>query len=182
LKLACLPADDVVEKARRTIVRSFFGYSSDSVFNHSGEVTFSVDRSGVAGTPVEKVWQNYTDALLAIIDRLRGVCIDNRDAFDLFDAWDSERVVWYVDPPYLRGVRKLGGYRHEFTDDQHERLGGVVNRLKGCVLLSGYPSELYDKMFSHWQRFEKEASVPQNYGTDPLRVEVLWVKPAGKIF
>lgn len=51
----------------------------------------------------------------------------------------------YADPPYVLGSRKGGAiYRHEYTDDDHRELLAVLADLPCAVMLSGYPSELYD--------------------------------------
>ena len=63
-------------------------------------------------------------------------------------------VVVYCDPPYLRSVRSCQRdyYRHEFASaDDHRRLLAVLRALPARVILSGYPSELYNRELSEWR-------------------------------
>jgi DNA adenine methylase len=178
LLLSFEDTDDLLEKARRTVVRSFMGFAGDSIF--SNRASFSVDKLAKSGSSRQNVWDSYADALLGIVDRLKGVALENRDAFDLIRDFDSSRCVQYCDPPYVESTRKHGGYRYEIDEDQHRELGRILNGLKSCVLVSGYPSALYDEVFRGWERHETDAFTVQNYGNSPFRREVLWVKPACK--
>lgn len=53
----------------------------------------------------------------------------------------------YCDPPYVRssrsGARDL--YKHEMTDLEHRRLLRVIRTLPCMVMISGYPSKLYNE-------------------------------------
>jgi DNA adenine methylase len=107
------------------------------------------DRSGT--TPAHD-WANFPDVLLAIIERLNGVVIENRDAVTVMRRHDTPRTLHYVDPPYLPETRspankydlKYRAYRHELTRGDHIKLLAALKRLDGMVILSGYPSGLYD--------------------------------------
>ncbi len=37
------------------------------------------------------------------------------------------------------------------TDEQHEQLGQLLNQVKGKVILSGYDSPLYAKLYKGWR-------------------------------
>jgi DNA adenine methylase len=178
LELACQASEDDVERARRTVVRSFFGFGPVSVFVSGRVPSFSVDGPDSAGCNGAVGWSGYPDVLLAIVDRLKGVTVENRDAFGLMPGYDSPGACFYVDPPYVRSTRQSGTYRYEFTDDQHKELSRVLKGLRGAVLLSGYPSGLYDELYRGWDRYEREAFTVFNCGGDPVRTEVLWVKGA----
>jgi DNA adenine methylase len=107
------------------------------------------DRSGT--TPAHD-WRNYPDALVAIVERFQGVVIENRDAVEIMRQHDSTKTLHYVDPPYLPETRspankydlKHRAYRHELTRDDHVVLLAELKTLAGMVVLSGYPSGLYD--------------------------------------
>lgn len=59
----------------------------------------------------------------------------------------------YADPPYLHSTRRSRArYQHEMSDDDHRRLLRVLLALPCPVLLSGYPSALYDDTLNGWQR------------------------------
>ena len=123
-----------------------------------------------------------TSHLRPLAERLRGVTIDCLDALECIRRYDSEKTLFYVDPPYPRGVRgrRGEGYRHEMAMTDHEALLGLLRGLKGIVVLSGYASELYDENLADWERYERKARVDGSGSA----VEVLWVKSsaAGKCF
>ena len=69
-----------------------------------------------------------------------------------------------------------GTYRHELSDGEHAELLEALLRLRGMVLLSGYPSPLYDAALPGWQRVERAAMAD---GALP-RTECLWLNPAAQ--
>ena len=175
--------ENPTEQARRTVVRAFMGFASAAVTKErkpagslrGGRPTtgFRANSNKSGSTPARD-WMNYPEALDAIIDRLRGVVVENRNAMDLMPQHDSEQTVFYVDPPYVAATRDKGGdYRHEMTDADHERLAEVLHGLCGAVVLSGYGCELYDRLYAGWQRIERTAHA--DGGRD--RTEVLWLSP-----
>lgn len=169
-----IKSDDPLEQARRTVVRSFFGFGTIAVLCDEGESHPGFKSSiKIAGTSPAPTWKNYPDALAAIIERLRGVVIENRNAIELLPIHDSKETVFYVDPPYLPSVRDPGDdYRFEMTEAEHIELAEKLNKTEGAVLLSGYHSELYDELYKGWIRREKRTKA-NGHGD---RVEVLWMK------
>lgn len=170
--LAYKEADDEVEGARRLIVRSFMGFGSNS---HARSTGFRANSTRSGTTPAHD-WRNYPDALLAAIERLRGVIIESRDAKEVMAAHDSEGTLHYVDPPYVTSTRAdpKKGYAVELSDDDHRDLLGFLKTLRGKVVLSGYPHPLYDEHLSGWQRIERPALADGARA----RTEVLWKNPA----
>lgn len=163
------PSEDPIEQARRTVIRSFMGFGSNS---HNKNTGFRSNSNRSSTTPAHD-WRNYPNALGAVIDRLRGVVIENRDAIEVMLTHDAETTLHYVDPPYVASTRDKGGdYRHEMTDDQHVHLAEVLANLKGSVIVSGYHSELYDDIYAGWQRIERRALAD---GASE-RIEVLWMR------
>jgi DNA adenine methylase len=158
-----------VERARRTVIRSFMGFGSNGVHQRTGFRSNS-NRSGT--TPAHD-WVNYPDSLSRIVKRLQGVCVLNRDAQDVMSAHDGAETLHYVDPPYVKASRTDDGddYAHEMDDGQHEALLKFLMGLSGKVVLSGYASDVYDDVLIGWRR-ETKASLAD--GARP-RVEVLWM-------
>lgn len=177
---AYVPTNDPVERARRTIVRSFMGF---------GTTTLRHSRTGFrskglrVGQPPQIDWVNYPEQLRYFTERMRGVVIENRPAVDLIRHQDSPEALFYVDPPYVHDTRsaiKNGShngtaYRHEMSDEQHRELAEVLHAAAGMVVLSGYASDLYDReLYSDWDRHERECL---SDGAQP-RTEVLYLNPA----
>lgn len=166
--LSYTPTEDPLEQARRTVARSFMGFGSNS---HNKATGFRANSNRSGTTPTHD-WRNYPEAFVAVIERLRGVCIENRDAVEVMQAHDGDETVHYVDPPYVASTRDKGGdYRHEMTDADHAALAAELHKLRGAVVLSGYASPLYDELYSGWQRIERAALAD---GASP-RTEVLWL-------
>lgn len=166
------PAEDAVERARRLIIRSFMGFGS----NGHNRLTGFRANSNRSGTTPARDWVNYPDALAAIIGRMTGVVIENRDACEVMGAHDTPETLHYVDPPYVMATRSDTGsdYAHELTDDQHQALLAFLCTLEGTVVLSGYPHEMYDNALSGWQRIDRPALADN---AKP-RTEVLWINRA----
>jgi DNA adenine methylase len=181
-KACYAPSTDPVERARRMIARSFMGHGSGAVFCRPTGFRANANASGAHNTAAE--WGGYPECLVAIIERLKGVVIENRPAPDVMTAADSAETLHYVDPPYVPATRsdrsRKGGtlyhaYAHEMTDDDHRALLDALRRLTGYVVLSGYPSALYDDALGDWRRVTTSALAD---GARE-RTEVLWINPAG---
>jgi DNA adenine methylase len=163
------PSEDPLEQARRTVVRAFMGFGSNS-HNRATGFRSNSDRSGT--TPAMD-WRHYPGEFGAIIERLQGVVIENRDALEVIQIHDSPATLHYIDPPYVSDTRDAGkDYRHEMTDADHEQLASVLREVKGAVIVSGYPSPLYEDLYSGWTRAEQAALAD---GAAP-RTEVLWMR------
>jgi DNA adenine methylase len=162
------PTSDSIEQARRTVVRSFMGFGSNA---HSQPTGFR-SCSNRSGTTPAHDWKNYPDALDALIERLQGVCIENKNAIDVMMQHDSSETLHYVDPPYVFSTRNKGqDYRHELDDNAHIGLFHSLDDLKGMIVLSGYRSELYDDMYSGWYCVQRAARAD---GASK-RIECIWL-------
>lgn len=170
------PTEDPIERARRIVVRSYMGFGGNL-----GRPTASgkPQRTGFrmtshdAGRNCARVWENFPDAIDAITARLRGVVIENREAIDVLLRNDTPETLHYVDPPYVQATRDRGSdYRFEMNDDDHRKLAEVLNSLEGAVVLSGYPSALYEDLFAGWKRVER----PAQADGARARTEVLWLR------
>lgn len=173
--------DDPVENARRLIVRSFQGFGSDG-FNRNQRTGFRANANRSGTTPAHD-WTNYPDSLEILVRRVQGVVIENRPAIEIMLQHDGPDTLHYVDPPYLPETRstksrksgeRYHAYRHEMTAGDHEALLEVLVSLKGMVVLSGYPSPMYEAALAGWRRIERDALAD---GARP-RTEVLWFNHA----
>jgi len=163
------PSGDPMEQARRTVVRSYMGFGSNS---HNQNTGFR-SNSNRSGTTPAADWRNYPKAMPAMIDRLRGVVIENRDALEVMQRHDCRDTLHYVDPPHVPETRNKGeDYRHEMTVDDHIKMAGGLNGLEGMVIISGYRSTLYDELFAGWQRVERRALADGAR----QRTECLWLR------
>jgi len=164
-------SSDPIERARRLVIRSFMGFGS----NGHNRVTGFRANSNRSGTTPAHDWVNYPDSLIQVIDRLSGVTVENKDAKLVMAQHDGPDTLHYVDPPYVFETRAdlSKDYAHELTDDDHAELLVFLRGLAGMVVLSGYPSGLYDDALSDWVRVERKALADGA----AERTEVLWINP-----
>lgn len=164
------PSEDAVEQARRTVARCFMGFGSNA---HQRMTGFRANSSRSGTTPAHD-WSHYPAEVPAMVERLRGVVIENRDATEVIRQHDGPETLFYIDPPYVMGTRSDKGkdYSHEMTDVDHEDLAGVLNGLQGMVILSGYDGPLYTELYRGWKRVERAALADGA----AARTEVLWLR------
>lgn len=171
--LAYKKARSPIEQARQTVIKTFLGFGSDSIWRKSG-FRANCNRSGT--TPAID-WRHFPSALTDLSERFQGVVIEDRPALRVIEDQDGPETLFYVDPPYIHSSR-VGGerYRHEMSEAEHIKLSLVLKAAKGKVVLSAYPDPLYDRLYKKWHREEKK--VLSQYMTDSkkaARVEVLWM-------
>jgi DNA adenine methylase len=165
-----------VEQARRTILRSFAGFGSAST--NGDHATGFRAVSAKSSKKAALNWANYPEQIGGFVERLRGVIIENRPAIDVIRQHDSPQTFFYLDPPYPHCTRNMqrgnAMYAHELTDKDHMDLAGVVHKVAGMVIISGYDCELYRDLFGHWTQFEMNHIVDGGN----RRVERIWLNPA----
>lgn len=94
----------------------------------------------------------------------------------------------YSDPPYLIETRKSQRrYRFDYTDKDHIELLEILKSLPCRVILSGYPSSLYDKYLNNWNSIELQVMSHGGPRTEKLwynyKVDrIHWATYAGKDF
>ena len=90
---------------------------------------------------------------------------------------DGPATLFYLDPPYLhetRAAKDVYG-RHEMSEADHRELLDTLLKCLGKVMLSGYPSALYDRALAGWTRHTFD--LPNNAAggkTKGRETEVLW--------
>jgi hypothetical protein len=104
----------------------------------------SAEQMGIDLDPVVvSLWQRKWPSLCEIvhgdaIEVLRGLRLD-------------ADTVLYADPPYHPDSRRRSRvYRHDYTTADHECLLDCLTTLPCKVLLSGYPSRLYEHRLKDW--------------------------------
>jgi DNA adenine methylase len=80
------------------------------------------------------------------------------------------RELIYCDPPYLHHTRTSGRrYRCDYEEQDHIELLTLLKALPCHVILSGYPSTLYDDLLEGWHSVELQVM-----NQDGVRTEKLW--------
>lgn len=177
-----LDVDDDLERARRIWVRLSQGRAG--MLRRTGW-RFYRDAARRTGS-MPWTLNAYTDRIWDATERLAGVSLECRPALRVIEDYGQHpSVLLYVDPPYLGTTRHHGNqYRHELRGDTaHRELATALHGCAAIVVLSGYPSALYDEIYADWHRIDFAAYTGQG-GTkgrsSGLRTEVLWAnRPLG---
>lgn len=168
------PTTDPLEQARRFYVRSWQSFGS-GVSKSSTGWRYQIGAGDNSRASAVRSW-NATDHLWAVAERLKQVQIECDDAYKVIERYDSKETLFYLDYPYVHSTRYdvSKGYSHELTDADHRRFAGLVHRVKGFVVVSGYPSALYDDIYAGWMCVQKET----NDINGKKQTECLWLSPA----
>lgn len=100
-------------------------------------------------------------------------------------AYQGRELV-YCDPPYQPQTRSSGRrYRFDYAEQDHVELLTVLESLPCAVILSGYPSRLYDERLGGWQSLELQVMNQAGVRTEKLWFNfrpdrVHWASYAGK--
>lgn len=159
-----------IEKARGLYIHFRQGMKAKKT-NNTWLCNMSYDkRSGLK----LRAWKSAIEKIMPIAERFSNVQIENLPGLEIIQKYDGKNTFFYIDPPYVFGSRSHKGdcYSHEMTDYEHETLLAQLAKCKGKVLLSGYPSELYEKHLASWHKIEIEKTINSSKGK---RVEVLWM-------
>ncbi|AFY61560.1 DNA adenine methylase [Synechococcus sp. PCC 6312] len=136
-------------------------------------------RSGMAGAVSR--WLGSVEGLSEIVQRLLRVQIECASAIEIIQRYDSEKTLFYCDPPYPHDSRSdKNAYGFEMNDSEHRELADVLKNVKGKVALSGYHCKLMNELYKDWDYIESppKKAHSTNTRTDNLkqdRTEVLWV-------
>lgn len=168
-----LPPAGELEVARRTWVQLTQGRAGTRRPNERTGWRFVVAPS--YGMSMPDLLDSYLSRFPAAVRRLRRVSLECRPALELIRDYGSEpSALIYVDPPYVRSARTSSGYRYEMTDDDHRALAEVLHTCAAAVVLSGYPSPLYDlELFPGWHRTDLAGHTSQG-GAGKVTTEALW--------
>jgi DNA adenine methylase len=165
--------DDAMTAALRYLVRRRF--SRDSLgkdFSWSNRL-----RGGMPGDV--NGWRTFRLELPTIARRLERVAFHCRDAVELIREHDGPKTFTCCDPPYLHETRAArSAYAFEMTGGDHLRLLDAIVRCRGAVIISGYPSTIYDEALADWDRVEilvKNNAAQTKQKSN--RTEVLWLNP-----
>jgi DNA adenine methylase len=177
LRLACAVRGrdelDPVERARLFYVRARQTRTGLAQTASPGRWAYCVatSRAGVAGAISR--WFGGIEALYYIADRLLRVQIENLDAFEVIQKYDSPDTLFYCDPPYVHDARgDTHAYAYEMSDEQHKQLAELLHSVKAKVALSGYHCELMDNLYRDWHCYEAPPRLC--HSVKQVRREVLW--------
>lgn len=171
-----IPEDvtDEVEIARRVWVKLTQGRGG--ALRSTGWRFHEAPEGGTSTMP--RTLRSYLDRMPPVARRLAQVTLECRPALDVIAGYGRcPTNLLYIDPPYLADTRGAAAYRFEMGDeDRHRQLADALHACEAAVVVSGYPSSLYDEdLYAGWDRFEMTAGTGQCVGKGyQERTEVLW--------
>lgn len=121
----------------------------------------------------------YVERMAVAAERLHHVSLECRPALEIINQYGAHpKCCLYVDPPYVGTTRSNGGNGYRVEMREPERHGELLDALLACrasVVLSGYPSDLYDDALVDWDRLEIPTFTGQSTSrAKAARTEVIW--------
>ncbi len=124
-------------------------------------------------------WWTAIEQLPAIIDRIKRVQILCQSAFDAIPRFDHPEALIYCDPPYVHSTRDENSrniYHAEMNDSEHRELAKLLHSCESKIVLSGYPSAMYDELYRDWRGEQFDIANHAAGGKTKTReVECLWM-------
>lgn len=154
---ACQPARSLsdLERARRFYVRARQTRTGLAQTSSEGRWAHCVltSRAGMSGAVSR--WLGSVEGLSEIAQRLQRVQIENAPALEVIARYDTKETLFYVDPPYVHDARgDASAYGFEMTNAEHEELAELLGGIRGRAVVSGYRTDLYDRLFKGWRRVD----------------------------
>ena len=166
---------DPLEKARRFLISTMMTVNGAVGETGAG---FSFSQSYTRNGKEARVnrWYNLSKRLEKVVERLKSVRVENRDARELLEMFLSKpATLFYIDPPYL--MQRSHHYKHDIDEKFHIELLELSNKAKCMMLISSYDNELYNEMLSPkngWAKTVIETNTADTSGKKYGRKEVLW--------
>ena len=122
-------------------------------------------------------WNTIIKMLPLIAERLAHVHILNQPALETLKVFNNDDALVYVDPPYLPDARTANDiYAYEMSTEDHIKLSNILNSFNGKVVLSGYPSKLYRRLYEGWKCVKKKvANHSSQTKKKARRTEAIWM-------
>ncbi len=169
--------DTELERARKFLVQAMFAVNG--VFGKErGGFSYSQSYSRSGKDARVNRWYNLKERLERVVERLRWVRIENRDAIELLEMFSNRpATLVYLDPPYLGD--RTNGYTNDANDEEfHLKMLKQAHKAKCMIFISGYENDLYDDFFTMkkgWQRKTINTITKDTKGKSHMRSEVVWM-------
>lgn len=166
-----------LEQARRFLVATMMTVNA-TIGSPSCGFSFSQSYAREGKEARVNRWYNLPERLEKVVERLRGVRVENRDACELLKMFaDRPATLMYLDPPYY--TKRDHGYVIDANDRQfHLDLLNECQKAKCMLLISGYRNDLYDEILTSekgWTNLAIKTHTRDTTGKDYPRIEVLWM-------
>lgn len=98
-------------------------------------------------------WHKRIEQFLPIINRLKGVIIENLDFREIFERYDSPDTLFYCDPPYFKSEYYYSDC-YKFTEKDHKDLALIVKNIEGKFFLNYDDHEEIRNMYKDFNIYE----------------------------
>ena len=166
-----------IERARRFLVQSMMAING-SFGSAKGGFSYSDSYSRNNRDARVNRWNNLPDRLNQVVQRLKRVRIENKDALKLTKRYlFRPATLLYLDPPYLGN--RTNGYNIDANDENfHHKLLKLADKANCMVFISGYENQLYNSILrkeNGWQKKSIETTTKNSTGKAHKRIEVVWM-------
>jgi DNA adenine methylase len=169
--------DSKLERARKFLVQAMMAVNGVFGKEKGG---FSYSQSYTRNERDARVnrWYNMPERITEVVERLRDVRIDNRDAIELLEMFlKRPATLMYIDPPYLGD--RTQGYTNDANDEEfHLNLLKTAQKAHCMIFISGYDNELYNSELTKkkgWSKRTIGTATKDIYGKEHTREEVVWM-------
>lgn len=145
-----------IEKARRLFIRSQLSFFDDGkpLDIQSGNLMANLES-----------WNQQPKVIQHASKRLKNTIIENRDALEVLDLYDTPDTLFFIDYPFSS---------EHLSDHETELINKLIG-VKGSVILCGWDNALYHDLLNGWVK--KKRVQPGR-----TRAECLWICPKTKQF
>ena len=158
--------DNEIERARKFAIRCWMGFGCGNRYQNGFRTS-----QQYTSPPTTRQWNEFAEVIYAAAERLKHAQIENVDALELIERYNTSDVFFYLDPPYVLGVRKNYLYNYETDDDYHEKLLKKLLKHPGKIIISGYDNDLYNDMLKGWVKVQKHTTAERGI----QRTETIWM-------
>lgn len=166
-----------IERARRFLVATMMAVNGTIGSSHGG-FSFSQSYSREGREARVNRWYNLPARLEGVVERLRGVRVENRDARELLEMFlDRPATLMYLDPPYY--TKRGHSYVIDANNRQfHADLLAICQKANCMLLISGYQNDLYEEILTTqkgWKKSTIETYTRDTTGKSHARTEIFWM-------
>jgi DNA adenine methylase len=166
-----------LERARQFLIKSMMAVNGIFGEERGG---FSHSDSYVRNGKEARVsrWYNLPYRFIPVVERLRNVRIENRNALVLLKSYlNRPATLVYLDPPYF-GERTNGYNKDANTKKFHSDLLKLANKANCMIFISCYDNDLYKSMLTAkrgWKKKSIKTITKDPSGNSHERTEVVWM-------
>jgi DNA adenine methylase len=168
--------DSNLERARKFLIQAMMAVNG--LFGkEKGGFSYSQSYSRNGRDARVNRWYNLPERLTEVVERIRDVRIENRDAVELLEMFIKRpATLVYIDPPYW--ADRSEGYASDIFDlSFHIDLLKMAIKSKSMIFISGYENELYNSFLTKakgWRKKSIDTITKDIKGNPHERREIVW--------